>query len=56
MKRLNKEQAIRLAVVVFGIILLLQGWNNSKHEGELAIAGAILVGSWLISRSIDKNG
>jgi hypothetical protein len=42
-------------VLVVGIALLLWGCFGNPHEIELATAGAILIGSWLLSISIIQS-
>jgi starvation-inducible outer membrane lipoprotein len=42
-------------VLVVGLALLLWGCFSYPRELELAVAGAILIGSWLLSISIIQS-
>jgi len=56
MRAMRHESRIATAVLATGVLLLLWGVFSYPREPQLGVAGAVLIGSWLISRAIREGG
>jgi hypothetical protein len=54
---MTKDRIISLGVLLLGLTMLFSALCSSPvgDIGDICIAGSVLVGSWLISRSITNS-